>query len=76
MSIIITNVSKHDDLVGMNDYVVSINQREVGRFQHIRKEGLAACLRRAAHAVEEARDDLIMRAALASIEQDSDGEGK
>lgn len=63
MSIIITNVSKHDDLAGLNDYVVRINQREVGRFQHIRKEGLAACLRRAADAVDDARYEMIMSVA-------------
>ena len=52
MSIIITNVSEHDDLEGENDYVLRINSREIARFKHIRKDGLAECLRRAADAAE------------------------
>jgi hypothetical protein len=55
MSVVITNVSTHDDLTGPNDYIVRINSQPViARFTHVRSEGLAACLRRAAEAVEAA----------------------
>lgn len=54
MSVIITNVSEHDDLEGENDYVLRINNREIARFKHVRKEGLAECLRRAADAAGRA----------------------
>lgn len=52
MSVIVTNVSAHDDLTGPNDYVVRINNGHVlARFTHVRADGLAACLMRAAEAV-------------------------
>lgn len=55
MSIIITNVSTHDDVYGLNQYVVRINNQPViAQFDHTRSEGLAACLRRAADAVDAA----------------------
>lgn len=56
MSVIITNVSTHDDHEGENDYVLRINSRQIARFKHIRRDGLAACLRRAAEAAEEAQE--------------------
>lgn len=53
MSIVITNVSDHDDMEGVNSYVVRVNAGPVlARFEHVRKEGLAVCLRRAAEAVD------------------------
>lgn len=53
VSIVITNVSDHDDFEGVNEYVVRINHGPVlARFKHIRKDGLAMCLLRAAEAVE------------------------
>lgn len=52
MSIIITNISTHDDLTGLNQYRVSINRDEIARFDHVRSEGLAVCLRMAADAVD------------------------
>jgi hypothetical protein len=55
MSVIITNVSTHDDEEGVNQYVVRINQNPIiARFDHVRSEGLAECLRRAADAVDAA----------------------
>lgn len=55
MSVIITNVSTHNDLEGENDYVVRINNQPIiTRFKHVRKDGLAECLRRAAEAVDRA----------------------
>ena len=35
-----------------HDYVLRINDRVICRFQHVRSEGLAECLRRAADAVD------------------------
>lgn len=56
MSVIITNVSEHDDLEGVNTYVIHLSGKPIiARFDHVRSEGLAACLRRAADAVEAAR---------------------
>ena len=52
MSVIITNVSKHDGLDGLSDYVLMINRTEIARFQHDRRAGLAECLRKAADAAE------------------------
>lgn len=58
MSVVITNISRHGDMQGLNQYVVRINNDPViARFYHVRSEGLAACLRRAADAVEAAAKD-------------------
>lgn len=58
MSVVITNVSKHNDLTGVNQYVVRINAGPVlARFEHVREEGLAECLRRAAEAVRAAMEE-------------------
>lgn len=54
MSVIINNVSTHDDLEGVNDYELRINRKLIATFSHVRKNGLAACLRRAAEAAEAA----------------------
>ena len=35
-----------------HDYVVRINDKELGRFQHVRALGAAACLRAAADAID------------------------
>ena len=56
MSVVITNVSKHGDLVGKNQYVVRINSGPtIAMFDHVRSEGLAECLRKAAAAVDDAQ---------------------
>lgn len=55
MSVVITNVSLHYDWQGVNQYVVRINHDPViAHFDHVRSEGLAECLRRAAEAVDAA----------------------
>jgi len=54
MSIIITNISTHDDPVGLNQYVLRINRSQIVLFDHVRSDGLAKCLRRAADAAEKA----------------------
>lgn len=54
MSIVISNVSTHDDLAGLNTYIVHLAGKPViARFDHVRSEGLATCLRRAADAVDD-----------------------
>ena len=51
MSVIITNISTHDDLKGNNQYVLKINNRIISYFDHTRSEGLSECLRKAADSV-------------------------
>lgn len=56
MSVIITNVSKHSDAEGVNQYIIRINLHPpIAHFEHVRSEGLAKCLRRAADAVDAVR---------------------
>lgn len=57
MSIVITNISDHDDLAGENDYALKINDRTLVQFKHERRQGLAACLRAAADAYEADPED-------------------
>lgn len=55
MGILIHNISGDgvpDD--APHDYVLRINSDVITRFQHVRSEGLAECLRRAADAVDAA----------------------
>lgn len=53
MSVVITNISKHDDAHGLNQYVVRINLGPpLAYFSHTRSDGLATCLRRAADALD------------------------
>ena len=55
MSIIIHNISGDAfDEFGLNKYQVRINQKVIAEFDHVRSLGLAACLRMAAEAVEQA----------------------
>lgn len=56
MSIIIDNVSEHDELDGVNSYTVRVGRDRpvIAAFNHVRSEGLATCLRRAADAVDRA----------------------
>jgi len=57
MSVIISNVSEHDDLDGVNTYIIHLSDKPViATFDHVRSEGLAECLRKAADAVEAALD--------------------
>lgn len=56
MPIIIKNISDHDGAKEPSEYTVQINCGPVlARFEHLRKDGLAECLRRAVEAVEAAR---------------------
>ena len=64
MSVIITNISDHNDTYGENDYVVRINHQTVATFKHERRKGLAACLRAAAEAVEQSSEDRAFRRAM------------
>ena len=53
--IAIINIGEHSSLVGICEYVVKINTEEICRFMHKREDGLSACLRTAATAVNLAR---------------------
>lgn len=54
MSIIIKNVSpSHVKDNEPNEYILRINDRIVAEFEHIRDDGLAVCLRKAAEALEK-----------------------
>jgi len=55
MSVVISNTSTHDDLEGENFYEVRIAGRLIATFTHVRRDGMAECLRRAAEAVESGR---------------------
>lgn len=55
--IAIVNVSTHDDPCGVHEYEVRINREVITRFEHVREDGLAVCLRKAANAVEAARPE-------------------
>ena len=58
--IAIVNVTPQSeyDPAGVSEYEVRINRYVVARFRHSRPKGLAACLRAAAKAVDEARKEL------------------
>ncbi len=51
MSVVITNISTHDDMTGINQYTVAVGDIKVS-FEHAREKGLAECLRDAADAVD------------------------
>lgn len=44
-----------NDKEGLHNYEVRINSKVITTFTHIRRDGLATCLRKAAVAVEETR---------------------
>ena len=52
MSIIIQNMSTNNSPTGEHSYELRINREVIAGFTHMREEGLAACLRRAADAAE------------------------
>jgi hypothetical protein len=52
MSVTINNVSERPSEDGINYYEVVIGNEVIASFAHIRSDGLAQCLRRAANAVE------------------------
>jgi hypothetical protein len=55
MSIIITNVSRHEGNARISEYIVQVDDSPIiARFKHWRRDGLAECLRLAATAVDEA----------------------
>lgn len=78
MSVFITNISKHDDAVGSNQYVVRINSGPaLAYFSHVRSEGLATCLRRAADALDnqavgemEAFSETLLREGRAALSRE------
>lgn len=60
--IAIVNVDPNPRTIGEHDYEVRINRQVICRFKHIREQGLATCLEKAAEAV---RDDQISALATA-----------
>lgn len=48
------NCQEPNDPGGERNYDLKINQQSIARFKHFRRDGLAACLRKAAEAVEDA----------------------
>ena len=53
MAIIVHNITEGGiDYAGINKYQVRINQKVIAEFEHLRTDGLAVCLRKAADAVE------------------------
>lgn len=59
--IAIVNVSTHEDNYGLNQYELRINSRVIAKFDHVRSEGLAVCLRKAAEAAERAHLDEVSK---------------
>lgn len=55
--IAVVNVSRPPTKTGWNNYEVRINLDVVAHFQHRREDGLEECLRLAADAVRNQRDD-------------------
>ena len=51
--IAIVNDGKVRGATGVHGYRVQINDRVICTFEHLREDGLAECLRKAAQAVEE-----------------------
>lgn len=52
--IAIINISTHNDRIGENTYRLQINKLIVGEFTHIRNDGLAVCLEKAAECARDA----------------------
>jgi hypothetical protein len=52
--IAIINDGKNKSTRGVHGYRVQINDKVICTFEHVREEGLAECLRKAAAAVEDA----------------------
>lgn len=53
--IAIVNVSKNSSEFGVHEYELRINARVIAKFEHVREEGLAVCLQKAAKAAERAK---------------------
>lgn len=46
---------------GEREYEVRINAKVICKFKHFREDGLSACLRRAANAVEESQWEKLLK---------------
>ena len=67
MSIIIRNISTGEPF-GLQQYELRINRRVIVTFEHVREDGLATCLRQAAHAVDANRTEEVSQM-LVAIQQ-------
>ena len=61
MSIIIQNISPLDAGEGINRYQLRINSQVITEFDHVRSDGLAACLLAASKAAQFAAVDELVR---------------
>lgn len=57
--IAIINDGTNSNITGLHRYRVQINNELICEFDHVREDGLAECLRKAADAVEQAEEDRI-----------------
>jgi hypothetical protein len=53
MPIIIENITDVPTSQGSNQYRIRVNQKVIAEFSHMREQGIAECLRRAAEACED-----------------------
>ena len=60
----IVNVSDGPDLTGVQEYEVRINSKVICKFTHIRENGLAECLRKAADAVDNNTKEIYLKIML------------
>jgi|GEM_PF-3389161 len=66
--IAIINTSPTPQVSGTCDYEVRINRQVITRFQHRREDGPAKCLRLAADAVDQARQQRFIEFVAAVVE--------
>ena len=60
----IVNVSNGPDLTGVQEYEVRINSKVICKFTHVRENGLAECLRKAADAVDNNTREIYLKMML------------
>lgn len=58
--IAIINDGSNESSIGLHHYRVQINKKLICEFDHIREDGLATCLRKAADAVQEAENKRLL----------------
>jgi len=71
--IAIVNVSECPSHIGEQTYELRINERVLARFTHVREQGLALCLFRAACAAQEYenhKEEFVRKAFIAATKDD------
>lgn len=81
--IAIVNVTEEPTPTGVNKYEIRINRDVVATFDHVREDGLAECLRKAARAVDAAAeaagaelDGLVLRLLPSRLRPDGGPDGR